>query len=192
VTYIINTLLMNTKDEKPQIETFENIMEKLTDHLMVETGSSFALLNNSFVFAEIINTRFYPEFNINNFLNVIISSFEKNRELVRDYLSNITTVGMDFEILHLTAHFSPDLLLNSKFRNEFDPIWKNLNKYKLTNLNPNQLAMLVRIADKLDYYNQELLAALEMQVENNLYQMHTEDLVGLLHVFAKWKWGSQS
>jgi len=119
-----------------------------------------------------------------------MSAFDKNRELVRDYLTKIEEVGVDFEILHLSAHFSPELVANAKFKRTLDSIFKETKKFNLTTLNTNQISMLVRIIDKLNLFNQNFMATIELNLEKNLFQMHTEDLVGILNILAKFKWGS--
>ena len=75
-------------------------MDRMIDFVKIESECDFNLLNNCFVFCEIVNTRFYPEYGINTFLAIVIEAFEKNRERVRHYLENIDNEELNMEILH--------------------------------------------------------------------------------------------
>jgi len=50
--------------------------------------------------------------------------------------------------------------------------------------------MLIRIMDRLNLYNSNALALLEVYLERNLYQLDIEDAIGLLHMLSKYKLGS--
>ena len=154
------------------------------------SGANFALINNAFTLSEIINTRYYPEFKVNSFLNTIVGSFDKNREVIREYLSKMGELGFKFEMIHLTAHFSLELLMNFQFRRSFDNLLKEPKQYNLTDMNSNQISMLIRVMDKLNLYNNSALALIEVYLEQHLYQLDIEDAIGMLHILSKYKLGS--
>lgn len=119
-----------------------------------------------------------------------MGSFDKNREIIREYLSKMDEVGLKLEMLHLTAHFNQELLMNFAFRKNLDNVLKDPKMYNLDNQNANQVSMLIRIMDRLNLYNSNALALLEVYLERNLYQLDIEDAIGLLHMLSKYKLGS--
>ena len=47
---------------------------------------------------------------------------DKNREIIREYLSKMDEVGLKLEMLHLTAHFNLELMMNFQFRKNFERV----------------------------------------------------------------------
>jgi len=62
-----------------------------------------------------------------------MGSFDKNREIIREYLSKMDEVGLKLEMLHLTAHFNQELLMNFAFRKNLDNVLKDPKMYNLDN-----------------------------------------------------------